>query len=122
MSAVVPKPLPPEQPTGAEEPRRWRWTQADYYRMAEVGLLPPDARVELIDGPQAGAVFVQTVCGYWDYGEDLGYSFSGLPLGIPVTLRATATGYKPAQIQVTPTNPYSYTNWIVLTKESSGTN
>ncbi|WP_295442081.1 Uma2 family endonuclease [uncultured Thiodictyon sp.] len=30
--------------------RRHRYTVADYYRMAEVGILAPDARVELIDG------------------------------------------------------------------------
>ena len=32
------------------EPRRHRLTVDDYYRMAEVGLLAPDARVELIEG------------------------------------------------------------------------
>ena len=31
-------------------PRRHRLSVADYYRMAEVGILAPDARVELIDG------------------------------------------------------------------------
>lgn len=31
-------------------PRRHRITVQEYYRMAEVGLLAPDARVELIDG------------------------------------------------------------------------
>jgi Uma2 family endonuclease len=34
----------------AAEPRRHRLTVADYYRMGEVGILAPDARVELIDG------------------------------------------------------------------------
>jgi Uma2 family endonuclease len=34
----------------ADLPRRHRLTVADYYRMAEVGILAPDARVELIDG------------------------------------------------------------------------
>jgi Uma2 family endonuclease len=29
---------------------RWRFTVDDFYRMGEVGILPPDARVELIDG------------------------------------------------------------------------
>jgi Uma2 family endonuclease len=32
------------------EPQRHRLTVRDYYRMAEVGILAPDARVELIDG------------------------------------------------------------------------
>ena len=34
----------------AELPRRHRLTVSDYYRMAEVGILDPEARVELIEG------------------------------------------------------------------------
>jgi Uma2 family endonuclease len=34
----------------ADPPRRHRLTVSDYYRMAEVGILARDARVELIDG------------------------------------------------------------------------
>jgi Uma2 family endonuclease len=34
----------------AAPPRRHRLSRADYYRMAEVGILSPDARVELIEG------------------------------------------------------------------------
>ena len=40
----------PMSHTAAEGPRRHRLSVADYYRMAEVGILAPDARVELIDG------------------------------------------------------------------------
>jgi Uma2 family endonuclease len=36
--------------TAVDPPRRHRLSVADYYRMAEVGILAPDARVELIDG------------------------------------------------------------------------
>ena len=75
------------------------------------------ARVEMIDGPQAGKSFVQTVCGFWDYGADLGYSFHNLPAGVAVTIRATAEGYKPAEKTAVPTNPFQYTTMIVVTKE-----
>ncbi|HJR71551.1 MAG TPA: Uma2 family endonuclease [Gammaproteobacteria bacterium] len=48
------------------EPRRHRLTVEDYYRMGEVGILAPDARVELIDGeiidmPPIGSPHVSTV-------------------------------------------------------------
>jgi Uma2 family endonuclease len=34
----------------AVEPKRYRFTRADYHRMARTGIINPDARVELIDG------------------------------------------------------------------------
>lgn len=75
------------------------------------------ARVELIDGPQAGAVFAQTYCDVWGYGDDNGYSFHDLPLG-NTTVRATAKGYLDAEITVVPTSSYSYTTMIVLKREN----
>jgi Uma2 family endonuclease len=47
-------------------PRRHRLTVADYYRMAEVGILDPEARVELIEGdiidmPPPGSPHAATV-------------------------------------------------------------
>jgi Uma2 family endonuclease len=36
--------------TPGEGPRRHRYTVADYHRMAEAGILAPNARVELIEG------------------------------------------------------------------------
>jgi hypothetical protein len=75
------------------------------------------ARLELIDGPRAGAVIVQGgECDFWGYGDG-GYSFNVLPLGVPATIRATASGYQSAEVRAVPTNPYSYTTMIVLTKE-----
>jgi Uma2 family endonuclease len=34
----------------AVDPKRMRFTRADYHRMAQVGIIKPGARVELIDG------------------------------------------------------------------------
>ena len=40
----------PMSRTAMEDPPRHRYTVVDYHRMGEVGILAPDARVELIDG------------------------------------------------------------------------
>lgn len=75
------------------------------------------ARLELIDGPLAGAAIVQGGdCDFWGYGDG-GYAFSDLPLGVPATIRVSASGYQSAEVRAVPTNPYSYTTTIVLTKE-----
>ena len=42
-------PAPTEAPRGASQ-RRWRWTGDDLIRMGETGLLPPEARFELLGG------------------------------------------------------------------------
>jgi hypothetical protein len=77
------------------------------------------ARVEVVDGPRAGSAIVQTACAFWDYteGEGNGYVFHNLPLGTKTTIRATAPGYKPAELQVSAGSSYSYNTNIVLTKE-----
>ena len=75
------------------------------------------ARVELMNGSTASATFTQTVCGFWDYGDDLGFSFHNLAAGVPMTVRASAPGYKTGQIIATPSNPYQYTNYIYLAKD-----
>jgi Uma2 family endonuclease len=46
----VPLPAPREDEEMAVEPKRYRFTRADYHRMAQTGILPAGARVELIDG------------------------------------------------------------------------
>ena len=53
ITAVLPAPAmaavtPPESPLPAREKRKF--TVAEYYRMAEVGVLSPEERVELIEG------------------------------------------------------------------------
>ena len=43
-------PAPTETPGAATPPMRRKFTVDEYYRMAEVGILQPDERLELIDG------------------------------------------------------------------------
>ncbi len=74
------------------------------------------ARVEVLDGTQAGAVVVQTICDVWGYGSDNGYLFNDLPIGTAVTIRVTANGYEPVERRADPANPYSYTSDVILTK------
>ncbi len=50
------------------EPTRHKLSRDDYYRMAEVGILAPDARVELINGEIIDmAPISKTHCGVVDY-------------------------------------------------------
>jgi hypothetical protein len=54
----------PMSRTAVDDPRRHRYTVADYHRMGETGILAPDARVELIDGeimPPPGTLHAGTV-------------------------------------------------------------
>ena len=78
------------------------------------------AKVVVVDGMQAGASFTQTVCGFWDYADDIGYSFLKLPIGTPVKLRATAEGYETGEITAFPSNPFQYTTYIRLKEKQSG--
>jgi Uma2 family endonuclease len=55
--------------------RRWRFTVDDYYRMGEVGILPHDARVELVNGdviemPPIGSHHNGSVIGLDEYFRD----------------------------------------------------
>ena len=50
VPATVPPPAPPVQETPAYVPQTRKFTVAEYYRMAQAGILKPDERVELIQG------------------------------------------------------------------------
>jgi hypothetical protein len=73
------------------------------------------ARVQVVDGPKAGAEYTQTRCFSWDF-EEVGFYFTGLPSTVPVTLRASAAGFKTADATLTPTRTTDDAI-IVLTKE-----
>src|SRR3954451_11427711 len=47
MAVESTRQLQQEQPAAVE---RWRFTVDDFYRMGGIGVFPPDARVELING------------------------------------------------------------------------
>ena len=66
VHSYSPKVYSESMSAAADLPRRHRLTVADYYRMAEVGILEPEARVELIDGeiidmPPPGSPHAATV-------------------------------------------------------------
>ena len=51
VAAPAPPTSPPDSPPRpAAQPTRRRFTVAEYYAMAEAGILAPDERVELLDG------------------------------------------------------------------------
>lgn len=79
----------------------------------------PGARVELVGASGAGTSVVQKTCGFWDYddGNGNGYVFHNLPFNTPITLRATAPGYKPGELRVSASSTYSYVNNFLLIKE-----
>lgn len=41
---------PPTTASESDVPRRWKWTSEDLVRLGELGLLPQDAKFELMDG------------------------------------------------------------------------
>ena len=50
MTTPTVAPAPPAAPPTPAQPSRRRFTVAEYYAMADAGILAPDERVELLDG------------------------------------------------------------------------
>jgi hypothetical protein len=72
------------------------------------------ATVQVVSGPGApGQILMQkTPCGYWDY--DGGVVISNLTSGVAITLRASASGWTPAETIVVPTPGGQTALWIAL--------
>ena len=67
------------------------------------GICIEGAVVEIIDGPGLGQKQTQrTPCDAWSYGD--GFEFRGLPLGATITLRASARGYLPEELELVTQN------------------
>lgn len=67
------------------------------------GVCIEGAVVEIIDGPGLGRKQTQrTPCDAWSYGD--GFEFSNLPLGARLTLRASAKGWLPEEIELVTQN------------------
>jgi len=80
------------------------------YVMSSKGPCIIEARVEVLDGSHAGAAVVQKDC---PFGDAYGYRFDDLPLNEQVTIRASAAGYKPAQIRMFTTLWVPQTNFAL---------
>lgn len=66
------------------------------------------ARVQAVDGVRAGETVSQSDC---PYGDAYGYWIDDLPIGTTVTIRASAVGFKPQEIQVLPRVQVPQTNF-----------
>lgn len=72
------------------------------------------ARVELLDGPRAGAMVLQEAGSSWE--EPPGFYFDDLPPLVPTLVRVTASGYKTIELWITPFEWGNYTV-IALTRD-----
>ena len=65
------------------------------------GACIPGATVQVVAGQAVGNPIKQeTPCGVWDYAG--GVEIHNLAAGVPMTLRATAAGYAPQEMTITP--------------------
>lgn len=82
--------------------------------LKESGMCIRGAVVEIVDGPGIGLKSGQPdECDAWDY---VGYEFHDLPLGATVTLRATASGYQPADRELLVRNGGEPVQFVLATK------
>ena len=73
------------------------------------------ARVQVVDGPKAGTDYTQTQCDWWELGY--GFYFVGLPSAVPMTLRASAAGYRTVDAMLILTRSGSSDAIIVLERD-----
>lgn len=100
--------LPTEPPAPAGKAFIWG------HVVEESGVCIVGAVVEIVKGPNAGQKFVQDEpCTVWD---SAGFIFDDLPLGVPMTLRATREGFHPQEREVSTYTSGAGTD-IVLRKE-----
>lgn len=71
--------------------------------LVNTGACLPGAVVEILDGPRAGDRVTQNQCGgAWD-GAPPGFSFTSVPVSVPVRVRASKQGYRSKEETFLPT-------------------
>ena len=90
---------PPSLPPPTPSTSGWIWVMA----VGAAGGCVADATIEVVSGQGVGQGAAQvTPCSVWD--SEGGVTFTGLIPGVQMTLRASAPGYAPHEVTVSPTS------------------
>jgi hypothetical protein len=95
LDSLSPSPSPPGSPAATNG---WIWAMA----VDHTGGCIADATFEIVSGqgPIGGIIRQETPCSVWDYGG--GINLTNLTIGVAITLRASAPGYKTAERSLLP--------------------